>query len=81
MSSLTLALGVCCLTHALAALASAAWSWHRDWFVRFHYRSEQCKGWELGWGWPEEAAIPRLDPRPIPASPQPPFPAFSREAA
>lgn len=66
-----------------AALGSAAWSWHRNWFGRFCHTHEQWEGWELGRGRPEEAELPCLpiptSPLPVPASPLPALTPFSRE--
>lgn len=75
-------LGMGSLTHTPAALGSATWPWYGDWFGRFCHTREQWEGWEIGWGWPEEAVLPCPCPlAQIPASLLLPFPPFSREAS
>lgn len=45
-------------THQPAALGSATWPRHGDWFGRFCHTLELWEGWELGRGKPEETVLP-----------------------
>lgn len=59
---------------APAALGSAIWPWHLDWFGRFHHTPAQWEGWSWGRPGQRKQCCPALDPHPqIPASPQLPF--------